>query len=143
MRLIILQEATARERVEVGRLKDPGDGRALVGRVRPRREAGAQGGDGRNAGGQLEVPRVGRPWKDTHRQLFSEHNPARVAEGRDERVGGVDLGGGHEDLEVEVRVEVGVVGGRVAQERLMFSSSDSRVMPGTVRMSHANSAEPG
>jgi hypothetical protein len=33
-------------------------------------------------------------------------------------VGGVDLGRRHEQLEVEVRVEVRVVGGRVAQEAL-------------------------
>ena len=63
-----------RQRVDVGRLEDPCDRRATrSARARAGRNPGPNARDGRDAGGELQVRRVGRAREHADRPLLAEH----------------------------------------------------------------------
>ena len=96
----------------------PATGALSFGACARGRKPGPNAGDRRDTRRELEERRVGRAGEDADGSLVAEHDPARVAERRDELVRRVDLGRRHPDLEVELGVELGIVGRGVAQEAL-------------------------
>ena len=123
----------------------PATGALSFGACARGQEARAERGDRRDPGRELEMRRVGRAGEDADGALVAEHDPARLAQRRDERDAPASISvAGMPDLEVELGVELRIVGRRVARGTLSRSSTScSRVMPGSVRMSQANSASPG
>ena len=123
----------------------PATGALSFGACARGRKPGANAAHGRDAGRELEVRRVGRAGEHAGRPLVAEHDPARLAQRRDERMPRRrSRSPGTETSKSSSASSSGIVGGRVAREtHWMSSTSCSRVIPGIVRMSQPNSASPG